>query len=62
MEVYVIEMYEQDSNPPSNEEGVHRGEHGGGYLMQVIRHPKHAEAGCKRVATSAQPSPATAKD
>lgn len=58
----IIEIYEEDSNPSSNEEGIYRGDMGGGYMMQVTRHPKHAEAGCKKVATSAQPSPATAKD
>ena len=62
MEVYVIEVYENNPNPPSDEEGVHRNPDGGGYLTQVTPHRKLAEVECKREGQFARRSPATARE
>ena len=61
MEVYVVEVYESEDSP-SDQAVIHRSEYGGGYMMEVIPHPPHAEAECKKEELSAQPSPATAKE
>ena len=50
------------THTPSNEAGVHRGEYGGGYSMQVTQQVRLAEEECKREAMYAQQSPATARD
>jgi hypothetical protein len=53
---------ENNPNPPSDEEGVHRNPDGGGYLTQVTPHRKLAEGECKREGQSARHSPATARE
>lgn len=60
--VYVTNLYENNPNPPSDKEGVHRNPDGGGYLTQVTPHRKLAEGKCKREGRSARHSPATARE
>ena len=57
-----VMIYEQDKNTSSNEAGVHRIGMGGGYMTEVTRQARLAEAEYKMEGIYARLLPATAKD
>ena len=60
-ESVVEEEYESEDST-SDQAGIHRSEYGGGYMMEVIPPPPHAEVEYKKEEAFARPSPATAKE
>lgn len=57
-----IVVYEENTNPSSDKEGIYRNNYGGGYLMQVTPRLKPVEGECKREERYARPSLVIVKD